>query len=214
MNTLTKPIQDKMSSLKTLPSVSSVLNGLQKREKIDKLFIVLLDCSFSMSDNIGNQSKIEAAWKVFQSDLIPNLNEWTFGIMTFGNVVDWLIFPGKRDILAKQPSLCGSTSMGIGLKTAWKFINSSSNSARIILLTDGEPTDMPKPEIIEMVQFNSSIPIDTVAIGEGTNYDPIFLRQLSEITGGIFCEANSVSKLKDIIVKLSPIHRPLLGMVK
>lgn len=221
MTNLTKYVQGKLSSLKEAPATSSILEGLkvleQRQTIIDKLLIVILDCSYSMSDNIGNSSKIDTAWKVFQTQLEPNLNSWTYGILIFGDTADWFIFPTESVIaLAKsnRPSLRGATSLGLGLQTAWKFIRENAISSRIILITDGEPTDMSKSAIIEMAKNNSSIPIDTVAIGQGSNYDPVFLRQLSEVTRGIFCEASTAGKLASIITKLSPAQRPLLGTVK
>lgn len=209
--------KEKLSQLKTGLSVSESLNGLRKHEKIEKLLIVMLDCSYSMGETMRDNSKLDTAWKIFQHDLEPNLSNWTYGVLTFGNHAEWLIFPTPSDTaLSKniEPSLYGSTSLGQALIMTWDYISNNAVSSRIILLTDGEPTDMTKPNILEMTKGNSSIPIDTVAIGQGENYDPVFLRELSRITGGIFSEAGSAEVLKDVIVKLSPVQRPLLGAVK
>lgn len=216
MTQIDTKIRDKLSSLKEGITQSSFLNSLKNKEKIDKLLVVMLDCSYSMGDKMDDNSKIDTAWKVFQDKLEPNLNGWKYGILCFGNDTNWFIFPTESPTLTNNigPSLCGATSLGLGLRTAWSYIKENAVGSRIILLTDGEPTDMPKSQIVVMAENNCSIPIDTVAIGEGTNYDPAFLRQLSKVTGGIFCEATTVNKLLDIITKLSPINRPLLGVVR
>jgi uncharacterized protein YegL len=114
-----------------------------------------------------------------------------------------------------SPVYSGCTALGRGLQTAWDWVKLNANQARFIILTDGEPTDMSKDSILDMARLNNSIPIDTVGVGAGTfGYDAKFLKELSETTGGIFTEAGTVKILTDIILKLAPSNRPLLGWVK
>ncbi len=214
-------LEEKISGLKKGSSTLEVLERLKSKEisqnVTDKLLIVLLDCSDSMRDNMGSSSKIKTAWKVFQTNLAPNLSNWKYGILTFSNLVKWYIFTGSTpDTITKwnMPEPGGLTSLGEALIVAWKHIADHYAGARIILLTDGEPTDMPKSSILNMATLHSTIPIDTVAVGKDIDYDPVFLKKLSEITGGVFCEANSANNLADIITRLSPVQRPLLGVSK
>jgi len=48
---------------------------------------------------------------------------------------------------------------------------------------------------------------------QGFDYDPEFLKSLSSITGGMFCETDTVKLLADTIKQLSPAERPLLGTI-
>jgi len=206
----------KLSLLKTKPSLETTLHGLRVQEKADKLLLVLLDTSGSMIECMETQCKIEVAWEIFKTQLMPNMAGWSYGILAFNDDIYWIVMPSTNTkALTTVPSPVGCTFMGRALNFAWNWVRDNAKSARFILLTDGQANDMPKEQILNMAKENSNIPIDTVGIGEGTfDYDPIFLQALSSITGGIFSAASSVKLLADAIKKLSPQNRPLLGTVK
>jgi Mg-chelatase subunit ChlD len=212
-----KDMLKKLEGLRTVSSVASSLDGLRPKERVDKALIILMDISDSMGSNMGSQRKIDVLWDVLHSQLLPNMSGWTFGIIKFGDSSYWEIFPTNRTnaVALRSPNLSGMTSMGSALKMSWEWIRSSANEARIILLSDGEPNDMPKDVILNCAREVRNIPIDTVGIGSATSsYDPTFLRELSRITGGTFSEAGSSIYLAETIKKLSPANRPLLGTVK
>jgi len=213
---LNKDLTEKITGLKTSPSLETALSGLRETEPIDKLLLVLIDKSGSMGGIMETLPKIDIAWQVFKDELMPNMTNWTFGILAFDDFVTWIVMPTTNTkALTTVPVLGGSTHMGEALQFAWNWVRSNAKSARFILLTDGMANDMPKEQIISMAKENKSIPIDTVGIGQGTfDYDPDFLQNLSSITGGIFSAARSVRLLADTIKKLSPQERPLLGTVK
>jgi len=168
-----------------------------------------------MLSAMDNRKKIEVAWQVLKDDLMPNMIGWTYGVILFNDYAYWIVYP-QQDTTAlaiTSPSATGRTAMGMGLRVAWQWVKTHAKEARFILLSDGMPTDMSKQEILDTAKVNN-IPIDTVGIGQGNDYDPIFLQSLSSITGGIFSEASSVKLLSETILKLSPSQRPLLGEVK
>jgi len=234
-------LTEKLTGLKEAKSTQELLQGLKAKERVDKVLLILLDCSGSMSESIHtmpsqsiphqtrplqpapnqsdpNQSKIEVAWYVFQTQLMPNMAGWTYGVLLFGEGVYWEVMPTvdtKALVSRNAPAPMGSTPMGKALQQAWSWVQGNARQARFIVLSDGQPNDMSKEAILEMAKGNASIPIDTIGIGSGSwDYDPMFLQNLSNITGGIFTEASSVQLLADTIKKLSPIERPLLGTVK
>lgn len=215
--TQNKELTEKLSSLREKSSMETALAGLKVQEKVDKLLLILLDTSGSMSSVMETSAKIDVAWKVFQNELMPNMADWSYGILSFDDYVNWLVIPCTNTnltALTTVPATRGSTNMGEALNFAWCWARSNAKSARFILLTDGQANDMPKDQILSMAKENNSIPIDTVGIGEGTHdYDPVFLQNLSRITGGMFSAASSVKLLADTIKKLSPQERPLLGTV-
>ena len=206
--------------LKPKKSLKDMLHGVTVQEKLEKVLIVLLDGSGSMCGLFGPDSKINMAWKILRSELMPNLTGWNYGVLLFhgDQDCDWMIYPynAKSGLAITAPMADGSTPMTEGLETAWRWVKEHASNARFIMLSDGEP-DGSKDEILDLVKFNKSIPIDTVAIGTNKgydSYDPEFLRKISELTGGIFVEAYSVKALTDTILTLAPSNRPLLGPVQ
>ena len=207
-----------LAELEQRPSVRDLLNGIKIQERLDKVLVILLDCSGSMSAQMDGQRKLDISWQVFKSELMPNMAGWTYGVVKFEDDAYWEVLPSQdiQALLSKgTPRLGGSTAMGKGLTIAWNWVKQNAKQARFIMLTDGLPTDIPKQDILELARKSSSIPIDTVGIGSGTfSYDPIFLAELSSVTGGLFVEVGTVKLLADTIKRLSPAERPLLGPVK
>lgn len=215
----TKEVVEKVSSLKKKPSLETVLEGLKEQERLEKVLVVLIDTSGSMSEMMETASKIDVAWRVFKQELMPNMAGWSYGILSFDDYINWLVRPGSNvrtlDLDSVAHYTGGGTNMGEALKTAWSWVKGNATSARFILLTDGQANVMPKEIILSLARENTNIPIDTVGIGQGTgDYDPEFLKQLSAITGGMFSVASSIQLLATTIKKLSPKERPLLGTVK
>ena len=76
----------------------------------------------------------------------------------------------------------GSTHMMEALQIAW-----STSPDKIVLATDGEPTDASKREILREAAENEGTPISTLGIGEGDgDFDEEFLKELARITGGTY----------------------------
>jgi len=213
--------QEKLSSLTPRKSAASILSkqSVHAQEKLDKVLLVLLDCSGSMSETMGPNSKMEVAWRVFKQELMPNMSGWVYGIMTFReDGADWTVYPTVQTsalVKLQDPMPRGSTPMAAALNKAWMWLRQFAISARIILLTDGCPTDMGEDAILSLAREHNTVPIDTVGIGSGGyGYNPEFLKRLSEITGGMFSEASLAKMLATIILELSPVKRPMLGEPK
>lgn len=220
-------VVERLSTLKTVKPLSEVLSKVKPKERFDKVFIVILDSSGSMSDILDSGvRKIDAAWQVFKSELAPNMSSWTYGVLLFRGWDEawWEIYPCQDTQALKvirQPSATGGTPIRRALDTAWSWVRINANQARFILLSDGCPTDSTSEELLRMASEHRSIPIDTVGIGRYDphdrlnmfSYDRDFLVELSNLTGGIFSEVGSVQLLGETIKKLSPHKRPLLGTV-
>lgn len=88
----------------------------------------------------------------------------------------------------------GATYYGTALKLALQ-----SEPNRIILLSDGEAGDKTDALAMARICRDRHIRIDTVGIGaEGLD----LLRQIAELTGGIFIYANNAAKLQETFAKL------------
>ena len=75
----------------------------------------------------------------------------------------------------------GSTHMYEALQAAW-----ACEPSKIVLATDGEPTDADKSTILREAE-SVGVPICTLGIGQGDyDFDEDFLRRLAEVTGGTY----------------------------
>lgn len=220
-----KPVpSERLTGLKPKKSVNELLKaqGIRGQERVDKVLLILLDASGSMHDPMENSTKIDVAWRILKDELMPNMANWTYGILKFQGWEEatWEVYPCQDTqalVVTSTPYASGSTPMRQALEKAWVWVKGHAKQARFILLSDGCPTDSSTEEILRLAQENKSIPIDTIGIGAGSiygEYNKEFLTELSSITGGIFSEASSVKKLATTILELSPSQRPLLGTVK
>ena len=213
-----KKITAESLGLKPKKSLSDMLKGITIQEKADKVLILIVDGSGSMGDTMGTNSKISVAWGILNHKLLPNMSGWNLGIILFHGYqnIDWVLTPRQNvtSLVGMQPYADGSTPMRQALHEAWDWVSLHAKGARFVMLSDGEPDDS-KDVILTDAREHTNIPIDTIGIGSnsGFSYDPTFLLNLSQITGGIFVEAGTVTKLTEVILKLSPTNRPLLGMV-
>jgi hypothetical protein len=102
---------------------------------------------------------------------------------------------------------CGATAMGEALKGAW-----ANRYQKIILITDGQPTDMKQKDILNKAKINYFVPIHIIGIGTpsgtelGGDLDEIFLRRLAMITKGSYTrlldEEEELVKLPGTIEKV------------
>lgn len=161
------------SALKTKRfNTATMKSFVQKAQRSSKSIYILCDCSDSMSGTRIQQLR----------DVVKQLiGRPGLSFIRFSNKVERVENPA-------QVTTFGGTRMWSALDFAY-----TERADRILLMTDGEPTDKDKQQILDIVQASHpTIPIDTIGIHGGRSaswgYDPEFLRKLSEITGGTFRE--------------------------
>ena len=88
-----KELTDKLLGLRQASSTKAVLQGLKVQEKLDKVLLILLDTSGSMIGTMEGHKKIDVAWDIFQTQLMPNMVGWNYGIICFGDSAYWEIYP-------------------------------------------------------------------------------------------------------------------------
>ena len=108
------------------------------------LVVVLLDTSASMGSSLGKERKIDVAWRAFQEVVAHGCAGHHLGILEFGVSVRWLLKP-EVDASAISDMRCpdpgGETPLGQALRMARNRIGCPAPYGRIVLITDGEPTD-------------------------------------------------------------------------
>lgn len=172
-------------------ALKNLLSGRSSSSTLDEDIHVLCDCSGSMSGVRIHQLK--SCVEMFMLNR-PDLNFIGFADRVF-------------QVEASSQITCqGGTSIWAALSHSY-----SKMVKRIILLTDGQPTDKYEKEILSLVQESyTNIPIDTVGIGGSKGafgFNREFLIRLSEITGGKFCEIADVD-----LDQLLPMMEQLLKL--
>lgn len=108
-------------------------------------------------------------------------------------------------------SIGGGTRMGAALLETYRQMREKQyKTRRIILVSDGEPTDLSTSQIITDAKTKGEgIIIDTVGIGY--DCDKEFLEELAKATGGLFyfCPDGDYSKLSQVLLELSPEVRQI-----
>uniref|UniRef100_A0A6M3IGU7 Putative von Willebrand factor A domain-containing protein n=1 Tax=viral metagenome TaxID=1070528 RepID=A0A6M3IGU7_9ZZZZ len=165
------------------PTLATLLN-LGKQLKTQS--VILGDVSGSM-----NGDKLTALKTTLQAVWSPGMRALIFGSEVYEIE--------QTDI--SLLSTMGQTSMGECLQEAWGM-----SVSHMILITDGEPTDWSKAEILHEAERMKEVKIDTIGISEQSkyhdDYDPDFLRKLASITGGCFTDCGQPIKLSAIVQNL------------
>jgi len=194
--------------------------SLKPLPKSERALLILLDVSGSMGELMeGEKTKLEAAFEAFRSVLVPRLSGWDLGILIFGaepEEVTWLLPPTSQVELGalRRPEPQGHTPMWRALEMAHDWASRRAKGVRLVLITDGLPTDF-SPDFI-LQHIDRGVPIDSIFVGGKLDRflaaaGESFLRRLSELTGGQFAAVGDEVLLLEVLKALSPAERPLLG---
>lgn len=165
---LTEQNQDKLINKQTLKAKHLTLRNIKSNGHTSGTTLLLVDISGSMSGN-----KMDAL-----KDALTTV--WSPGVKAIGFESNlWEI--EQKDI--QKLDARSSTYMSTALHEGW-----SQEPAHIVLLTDGDPTDATREEILADVRLHPKPPIDTIGISEHNmqGYSKEFLQEISRLTGGRF----------------------------
>ncbi|BCU66588.1 hypothetical protein HS7_00250 [Sulfolobales archaeon HS-7] len=159
-------------------------------------YVILLDTSSSMKDKFslavdGMRGMIER--------------------MPKGNFVSIITFSDEAKIIAEHVSPdsalssvvglvpLGRTALFSALNLAAKIANRWEDPTKIIVLTDGFPTDVPIKEAYGNIKFPERSNI--IAIGVGTEYNEEILQSVVEKSNGIFYHIESPEEIPDVFTE-------------
>lgn len=114
----------------------------------------------------------------------------------------------KEKILALEAN--NGTPMGEALSLTREILSKPiRRQSRVILLSDGcanGPDDPGKTRQEARLLAKLKVTIDTIGISAGSTaeFDENFLKEIAEITGGIYSRVEDISKLPEKFVKLAP----------
>src|SRR5713226_10119547 len=149
--------------------------------------IIVLDTSHSMAGH-----KLELAKKGAQeyASRIPTGNKVSF--ITFSDSVQ--TYPDKS-LASILPGIkaTGMTALYSALTSAFETARKSGGSGWILLLTDGHPTDITKPEPYSALKPPQGFKMIEFGIGE--DYREDILKALADASGGVLYHVTDADKL-------------------
>ncbi|BDC18788.1 VWA domain-containing protein [Acidianus sp. HS-5] len=162
-------------------------------------YIILLDNSLSME---GEKLKTAKRGAINLLNSIPEGNKVTF--ITFSKVVR--VISEFSDAISIIPHIDGitvepATALYKALNTAIQIAEKYGNPGFIILLTDGEPTDVVEPEPYENLRFPPGF--KAISIGIGGDYKEQILKILVDKTGGLLYHIDNPWEVANVLPQLA-----------
>ena len=153
--------------------------------------IIMIDTSTSMAGQ-----KIELAKRGAEeyAKRIPPGNR--VSIVTFSDTVH--TYP-ETDLGKVLPTIkaAGLTALYSALQSTFEIAKKTSGPGWILLLTDGEPTDVMKPELYSQLKVPSGYKM--VEFGIGEDYKESILKALADASGGTLYHITDAQKLPNLM---------------
>ncbi len=149
--------------------------------------IIMIDTSRSMEGQ-----KIELAKRGAEeyAKRIPAGN--TLSVVLFSSAVE--TYPETRlsDVLPKIRAT-GLTALHSALQSAFEIAKKSQRPGWIVLLTDGEPTDVTRPELYSKLKMPTGFQM--IEFGIGADYNQSILKALADASGGTLYNITDAQKI-------------------
>lgn len=157
--------------------------------------IMVIDTSRSMGGE-----KIELAKKGAQeyANRVPPGN--ILSVVLFADKIQTFPETSLPDVLPKIKA-AGLTALYSALQSAFELAKKSQHPGWIILLTDGEPTDVTNPE--QYTKMKMPAGFQMIEFGVGTDYNQTILKALADASGGTLYNITDAQKfdLPDMMQK-------------
>ena len=153
--------------------------------------IIVLDTSHSMAGK-----KLDLAKKGAQeyANRIPTGNKISF--VTFSDSVH--TYPDTNvDKILPEIKATGMTALFTALTSAFDIAEKSGGQGWILLLTDGHPTDVTKPEPYSTLKIPTGFKMIEFGIGE--DYREDILKTLADASGGLLYHITDASMLPNLM---------------
>ncbi len=150
--------------------------------------VMVMDTSRSMAGE-----KIELAKKGAEEYVrrVPPGN--TFSVVLFADKVQTFPETPLSDVLPKIKA-AGLTALYSALQSAFEIAKKSQRPGWIILLTDGEPTDVTNPE--QYTKMKMPAGFQMIAFGVGNDYNQSILKALADASGGTLYNITDAQKFE------------------
>jgi Ca-activated chloride channel family protein len=160
-------------------------------------YVLLVDTSGSMEGfkiDLARRGALELISKIPEGNRVS--------VISFGESVRVLaegVEPRNAASGIENLTAGGSTPFYSALLQAISLIKKYEMPAYLILLTDGNPTDVTILDNYQNLQFPPNVKV--VAYGIGDDYNEILLRLLADKTGGVFEHVSDVNRIVELLPK-------------
>ncbi len=153
--------------------------------------IIMLDTSHSMA---GHKLELAKKGALEYVSRIPGGNK--VSLITFSDSVQAYPDANLTDILP-QVKATGMTALYSALTSAFEMAGKSGGSGWILLLTDGHPTDITRPEPYSALKIPPGFRMIEFGIGE--DYREDILKALADASGGLLYHITDAQKLPNLM---------------
>ncbi|BCU67696.1 hypothetical protein HS7_11330 [Sulfolobales archaeon HS-7] len=162
-------------------------------------YVFAIDSSGSM-DGLKIGLAKESAENILKK--IPSSNKVT--VISFSKDVETIVEGVEPQVAIegiKKIKAEGPTPLYTAVNTAFSVANKYNMPTRIIILTDGKPTDEP-----DVDKYRSLVASDAqvVAIGVGDDYNEDILKAIVDATNGVLYHLNDPSVIPEVMIRSAP----------
>ncbi|MDD3594707.1 MAG: VWA domain-containing protein [Candidatus Gastranaerophilales bacterium] len=210
---------------------SPVLYGYQSTAPSYEEILIILDCSFSMADRLGAETKIQAAKRALNNVLNQIPSNIRLGLRIYGHKLTFLgigsctaselavpIGPNNtqqiRNVVnALKP--VGSTPIIYSIKQAVLYDFSPNAKKRIILISDGEETcdGDPCKYALTLVREYKDVKIDVIGFNLNNKNAINQLQCVALTTKANFYNANTAAELYNSLGKTLNVQKEVQGQI-
>lgn len=198
--------------------------GLQTIHGLGVDIVISLDISSSMAEpDMNGRTRFEAAREVIQ-DFVSTRSEDRFGLVVFAEeafyqsplTLDHHAFSLLLDAvpLADTIGLSNRTAIGLGIASGVNMLRDSTGQSRVLLLTTDGTSNAGSVDPITAARAAAAYGIRIHAIALGSQDAPLesrpdtaTLRQIANITGGTFYQADSGDGLAAIYDQIDQMEQ-------
>jgi len=158
-------------------------------------YLILLDVSLSMS---GEKIEVAKAGLREAISKIPPGNRVT--LITFSNTVDVKVKasdPASVQAAIEDIKVEGRSALYTALKEALRVYEELKLPGKLVLVTDGMPTDVTETALYSSLHFPPDLKF--IAIGVGNDYNGPLLTALAQASNGLFQHVENAGQLMDLM---------------
>jgi hypothetical protein len=215
----------------TIVSENSLHSRLQQKKVLEEVakigaqqmpnrILLLLDFSGSMDTHAGaDETRLSLTEKATQAFVTQiDSSNTTVALQSFPDYLNTELTNDKTQLwlMTQSFSTCGDTPLCSALRAKVQ-----EDITRVIIISDGEPTDGDPTYDTEMGSETGSsivslyagkkIPIDCIHISNSTSGEDL-MKRIAKLTGGHYIKFRSISNMVEAMSYLLPQNRGVLGL--